>query len=266
MKTTMKRFVFPFATLFLLGWMMTEPDPQSTNEHLVMSVLWFQTSAEMRALSYQTFYFAKTQLDADRQVQKKGDRRRAVVVDVDETVLDNSPHSAKTILENKSFPYGWSEWVNRANAEALPGAVEFMNYAVEKGYDVFYVSNRTAKDELAGTMTNLRDRGFPQADSSHILLRTTESSKEGRRELIRKTHDIVLLLGDNLNDLDLAFERKATDDRFKEVDRLKAEFGPRYIVLPNPMYGEWESAAYKYQRGLSDDEKGRMRRAALKSF
>ncbi len=266
MKTTIKRFVLPWITLFLLGWMMTEPDPQSANEHLVMSVLWFQTSAEMRALSYQTFYFAKTQIDADRQGQKKGEKKRAVVVDIDETVLDNSPHSAKMILENKSFPYGWSEWVNLANAQALPGAVEFMNYAVEKGYDVFYVSNRTAKDEFAGTMKNLRDCGFPQADSGHILLRTTESSKEGRRELIRKTHDIALLLGDNLNDLDSVFERKATDDRFKEADRLKSEFGPRYIVLPNPMYGEWESAVYKYQRGLSEDEKGRLRRSAFKSF
>jgi len=266
MNTTIKRFVLPFTGLFLLGWMMTEPDPQSANEHLVMSVLWYQTAAEMRALSYQTFYFAKMQLDLDRQNTGKGTRGRAVVVDVDETVLDNSPHSAKMILENKSFPYRWTDWVNRANAEALPGAVEFMNYAVEKGYDVFYVSNRTEKDELAGTIKNLRERGFPQADSSHILLRTTESSKEGRREMIRKTHEIVLLLGDNLNDLDSAFERKMVEDRFKETDRLKAEFGPRYIVLPNPMYGEWEGAAYKFQRGLSDDDKGRLRRAVLKSF
>jgi 5'-nucleotidase (lipoprotein e(P4) family) len=156
--------------------------------------------------------------------------------------------------------------VNRATAEAIPGAIEFMQYAVEQGYDVFYVSNRAAKDELAGTMKNLRARGFPQADSGHVLLRTAESSKEGRRELIRKTHDIVLLLGDNLNDLDSAFERKATDVRFTEADRLKSEFGPRYIVFPNPMYGEWESAAYKYQRGLSDDEKGKLRRSALKGF
>jgi 5'-nucleotidase (lipoprotein e(P4) family) len=170
------------------------------------------------------------------------------------------------ILENKSFPYGWTEWVNLARAEALPGAVEFMTYAVEKGYDVFYVSNRTEKDELAGTIKNLRDRGFPQADSAHILLRAGESSKEGRRETIRRTHDIVLLLGDNLNDHDSAFERKLTDERFRETDRLKAEFGRRYIVLPNPMYGEWESAAYKFQRGLSDDRKAELRRSMLKSF
>ncbi|MEX2115372.1 MAG: HAD family acid phosphatase, partial [Bacteroidota bacterium] len=202
----MKRLILPFTALFLLGWMMTEPDPQSGNEHLVMSVLWYQTAAEMRALSYQTFYLAKMQIDLDRQTQRKGGRGRAVVVDIDETVLDNSPHSAKMILENKSFPYGWTEWVNRAEAEALPGAIEFLRYAVDKGYDVFYVSNRTVKDELEGTMKNLRVCGFPQADSSHILLRAAESSKEGRREMIRKTHDIVLLLGDNLNDLDSAFE------------------------------------------------------------
>ena len=266
MNTTIKRFILPFTGLFLLGWMMTEPEPQSANEHVVMSTLWYQTAAEMRALSYQTFHLAKMQIDLDRQVQKKAERRRAVVVDIDETVLDNSPHTAKMILENKSFPYAWTEWVNRAEAEALPGAVDFLNYAVEKEYDVFYVSNRAAKDEFDGTLRNLRARGFPQADSGHVLLRSAESSKEGRREMIRRTHDIALLLGDNLNDIDSVFERKLTDDRSKEVDRLREEFGPRYIVLPNPMYGEWESAAYKYQRGLSTDEKGRLRRSALKSF
>lgn len=266
MTISMKRLILPFTALFLLGWMTTEPEPPSANEHLVMSVLWYQTAAEMRALSYQTFHLAKMQIDLDRQIERKNGRKRAVVVDVDETVLDNSPHSAKMILENKSFPFGWTEWVNLARAEALPGAVEFMTYAVEKGYDVFYVSNRTEKDELAGTIKNLRDRGFPQADSAHILLRTGESSKEGRRETIRRTHDIVLLLGDNLNDHDSAFERKLTDERFRETDRLKAEFGKKYIVLPNPMYGEWESAAYKFQRGLSDDRKAELRRSMLKSF
>lgn len=265
MRKTIKHLTLPIIAVLFLGWMTREPDP-SANEHLVMSVLWFQTSAEMRAISYQTFHLARLQLDMDHQQREKGGRKGAVVVDVDETVLDNSPHTAKMILENKSFPYAWTEWVNKAEAEELPGAAEFLRYAVSKGYDVYYVSNRTEKDELEGTIKNLSLRGFPQADKEHVLLRASESSKEARRELIRKTHDIVLLIGDNLNDHNAVFERKPTGERAAEVDRLKAEFGSRYIVLPNPMYGEWESAAYKYQRGLTSEQKAKLRWDALKSF
>lgn len=266
MKTALQRLGFLAAAALVLGLAGTPAAPPSLNEHAVMSVLWYQTSAEMRAISLQTFQFARLLIDEYDAKNPKSSRGRAVVVDVDETVLDNSPHSAKMILEDKAFPFAWTEWVNRAEAEALPGSVEFLNYAVSKGYDVFYVTNRQAPEEYAGTARNLQLRGFPQADSVHILLKTTESSKKARRDRIRKTHDIVLLIGDNLNDHASVFEKKSIQKRMEEVDRLRAEFGTRYLVLPNPMYGEWEGAVYGYQWGASAEEKDRMRKEALKSF
>jgi 5'-nucleotidase (lipoprotein e(P4) family) len=246
-------------------WPSIAPSQTDRNEHLVMPVLWFQRSAEMRALSYQAFNLARLRLDEDRALNK-GVRKRAVVVDIDETLLNNSPHMGKLIKENGVFPYAWTEWVNRAEAEPLPGTLEFLTYAVSKDYDVFYVSNRSAKTETAGTAENLKKKGFPQVLPDHIMLKEEQSSKEGRRNAIEKTHEIVLLIGDNLNDLASVFEKKSVDDRAGEVDKVKDQFGNRFIVLPNPMYGDWENAVYEYRRGLSDKEKDELRRSALKYF
>lgn len=267
-RTMIQRAFLPVLVLFVLSgheWSSGPPSETGRNEHLVMPVLWFQKSAEMRALFYQSFNLARLRLDEDR-AQNKGTRKRAVVVDIDETLLDNSPHMGKLIKDNEAFPYAWTEWVNRAEAEALPGAVEFLTYAASKGYDVFYVSNRSAKTETDGTVANLKKKGFPQVLADHIMLKEEQSSKEGRRNTIEKTHEIVLLMGDNLNDLASAFERKSVADRFGEVDKAMEKFGTRFIVLPNPMYGDWESAVYEYRRGLSDKEKDELRRSALKGF
>jgi len=246
-------------------WSSIAPPGSGRNEHLVMSVLWFQRSAEMRALFYQAFNLARVRLDQDRAAIKK-ESKRAVVVDIDETLLDNSPHMGKLIADNEIFPYAWTDWVNRAEAEPLPGAVEFLTYAVSMGYDIFYVSNRSAKTETEGTIENLRKKRFPQVSSDHIMLKEEQSSKEERRRTIEKTHEIVLFIGDNLNDLDSVFEKKSVADRSVEVDRAKDKFGSKFIVLPNPMYGDWESAIYEYRRGLSDEEKSAGRKMFLKLF
>lgn len=261
----MKSVLQSVAVISLITISASTWTPTSENEHQMMAVLWFQASAERRALCYQAFQTARYQLDRDAE-SRSGERRGAIVVDIDETVLDNSPHSAKMILENKSFPSGWAEWVNKAEAEPIPGALEFLRYAESKGYGIFYVSNRSAENEIEGTIRNLSVLGFPQADSAHILLQEGRSGKEIRRQKVLKTHDIVLLIGDNLNDLADVFEKKSIDDRFAETDRLRDEFGTRFIVLPNPMYGEWESAVYQYKRGLNPEGKNSLRRSTLRSF
>jgi len=258
--------LIPLFLFVFLGNDCSSADPdKGRNDHLVMSVLWFQNSAEMRALSYQAFNLARLRLDQDR-VQNKGVKKRAVVIDIDETLLDNSPHMGKLIKDNEVFPYAWTEWVSRAEADPLPGAVEFLAYAVSKGYDIFYISNRSAKTESDGTIENLKKKGFPQVLPDHVMLKEEESSKEARRNAVKKTHEIALLIGDNLNDLATVFEKKSIADRSSEVDMLKEEFGKKFIVLPNPMYGDWENAVYKYGRGLSDKEKDQLRKLALKDF
>ena len=242
------------------------------NEYQVGTVLFMQKAAEFRALAYQAFNLGRWQLDADFDKKNiktlpKAERKmtRAVVVDVDETVLDNSPHQAELIKNRMPFTNTvWTAWVNRRQAKPIPGAVEFLKYANSKGVRVFYVSNRN-EAEKQGTIDNLKAVGFPDVSDETVLIRTTESGKEPRRQSIAAKHRIVLLMGDNLNDFSNVFERKSVADRFSEVERVKDLWGKRFIVLPNAMYGDWESAIYEYGR-LSEVEKTQKRLSALESY
>ncbi len=267
----MKSLVFRTLTLAMALMLALNscqaPRSQNTsakNEHLVMATLYLQTAAEARALRYQAFNLATLRLKQALS-RVRFAKKPAVILDIDETILDNSPYEAYLIKSNQSFPAGWAAWVNRAQAAALSGAREFLHFADQKGVDIFYVSNRRIKF-LQSTMQNLRKAHFPQVSKDHILLRTDTSSKEARRQAIAKTHRIVLLLGDNLNDFARVFEKKSVARRFAVTDSLRAHFGADFIVLPNPMYGEWEGALYHYHWSMSAAQKDSARKAALRAF
>jgi 5'-nucleotidase (lipoprotein e(P4) family) len=240
------------------------------NDYQIGPILFMQKAAEYRALTYQAFNIAKTYLDADNKAKKKlpkAERKktRAVVVDVDETVLDNSPHQAWLIKNGKSFNGpDWTMWCEKRSAKAIPGALDFLNYAARQGNRVFYVTNRN-QAEKASTIDNLRSAGFPDVSEETVMTRETESTKEPRRQKIMEKHRIVILMGDNLSDITQAFERKSVADRFAEVDKVREMWGGKFIVLPNAMYGEWENAVYEYKR-LTESEKAAKRLDAMETF
>jgi 5'-nucleotidase (lipoprotein e(P4) family) len=233
-------------------------------DYMLLAVLWYQTSAEMRALCYQAFNTARISLDQITE-SYKGTKRLAVVVDIDETMVDNSPYEAQNVLGNFGYPERWGEWIEQASATALPGAVEFMKYAVSKNVDVFYISNRKLSEKDA-TIKNMRSLGFPMIDDEHLLLRDKTSSKNERRDKVSSTHEIIMLIGDNMNDFSGVFENKTAANRFEETDKNKSQFGKRFIVLPNPMYGDWESAVLKYNFNLTNEQKDSVRKANLKGM
>jgi 5'-nucleotidase (lipoprotein e(P4) family) len=243
------------------------PSPAShpTNEHTVQAVLWVQRSGEYRALCHQAFNLARRVLDEELKANP-APKKRAVVVDIDETVLDNSPYQARLIKTRQGYATAtWRQWVDLARAEAMAGAVEFLKHAASRGIEVFYISNRRA-EEHAGTLANLRAKGFPHADDAHLLLRTAEGSKTKRRAAVSATHEIILLMGDNLNDFSDVFEGKDPAGRIAEVEKLAKEFGRRFIVLPNPLYGDFEDSIYRYNRSLPEAEKDTLRKGALKDY
>ena len=247
------------------------PSVQATvdNEYQAGATLWMQKAGEYRALAYQAFNLARWQLDADldkKNVKKlpkvEQKKLRAVMVDIDETVLDNSPAQAANIKNRLPFVLkDWYAWGEMRKAKAIPGSVEFLNYAASKGVKVFFVSNRDAVQKQA-TMDNLKNVGFKDVTDDNVLLRTNESSKEARRQIILQKYRIVFFIGDNLDDHSNVFERKSVADRFAEVDKAKDLFGKRYIILPNAMYGTWEGAIYDY-KSLTDTEKTAKRVNAL---
>ena len=246
----------------------TQPQTETASvEYQIGAILFMQKAAEYRALCYQAFNWARMSLDSDEKTKKKlpkAERRkqRAVVVDVDETVLDNSPAQVVQVKNRLPFiPSNWTSWVNMRRAKAIPGAIDFLKYAESEGARVFYVTNRNDIEKPA-TIDNLKALGFPDVSEETVMVRTNESSKEARRQTIMQKYRIALLIGDNLDDLAQAFERKSVADRFTEVDKVREMWGRKFIVLPNAMYGTWENAIYEYQR-LTEAQKAEKRANAL---
>ena len=241
--------------------------PATDLDYQTAAVLYMQKAAEYRALAYQAFNVARMQLDADTRNMRRLPRRerrmpRAIVVDIDETVLDNSPAQAYGIKNNVPFnTKDWYAWGEMRKARAIPGSLDFLNYAVSRGVKVFYISNRDEVQKQA-TIDNLKTLGFRDISTDNVMLRTTESSKDARRAAASARHRVVMLVGDNLDDFTSAFERKSIADRFSEVEKAGAQWGTRFIVLPNAMYGTWENAIYEYQR-LTEAQKAEKRAAAL---
>lgn len=256
-------FPILFFVLALTSCNCYEKKTEVNNDNLLYATLYQQKSAEVVALCHQAYNFAELRL---KQILENNpyDKPLAIVVDVDETVLDNSPFEAKCILENTDYPKYWKEWCENISAKAIPGAVEFLNYAKSKGVETFYITNRKI-EFLKATMENLKSHGFPCTDEEHMLLRTDESNKEKRRLEVLKTHEIVILMGDNLNDFSDVFDKKSREERHQLVSSMRTEFGKKFIVLPNAMYGSWVDALLKYER-LSKEEKVERLKAELESF
>ena len=222
---------------------------------LLLSVLWFQKSAEMQALYYQGYNIAKTSL-TEKLVKSDNNLPKAVIMDIDENILDNSPVEAFQVIENVPFSDSlWLAWVKKACARPLPGVMDFVRYAESKGVEIFYVTNRKSPEEYEPTLNNLLGMGFPFADSIHIMLKTNVSSKEARRKALSEKYDVLLLIGDNLADFDEVFDKREDDLGFGAVRENMNKFGDRYIILPNPMYGPWINAAIKKAAGKSMREK-----------
>ncbi len=225
----------------LLGCERKTEQSSSSQDQLINAVLWYQHAEEMEAIYHQSFNWARYILE-QKMNKKQEDRDYAVIVDIDETMLDNSPYEAWCILNNESYSSeSWKEWTSQASADALPGAVAFSRFADSLGVDVFYISNRHI-DETDATLKNLKKEGFAFANREHLLLKDTTSNKDPRRNIVRNTHEIILLMGDNLGDFDHIFDHRENQSGLKNVRAMKEKFGFQFIVLPNPMYGKWERA------------------------
>lgn len=240
-----------------------------SSSHLVAdgklwSSLFQQRAAEYQALCLQAFNIAR--LRTDQALQQPSAKPRAIITDIDETFLDNSPYAVHQALAGKDYEAAsWYEWTAKGMADTLTGGLAFFTYAASKGIEIFYVTNREEPDR-AGTLANLQRFKFPFADNQHLVLRKEFSSKETRRQEIARNYEIILLLGDNLADFSPLFDKKTETERAQNVQSLATEFGKKFIVLPNANYGGWEDAIYQNKRDWSPAQKDSLIKAALKTY
>lgn len=254
----MKQSSMFFAALLLVVVGCTDgPKENCKNLMGAQALLWTQYSAEAEALYLQGYHIAEDIVrnyhPSDHQLPP------AVVLDIDETVLDNSPFNVNMLQEG--FDYSeerWAEWCERREATPLPGAIEFLYLADSLGIEVFYVSNR-AGSLMEATIDNMVEYGFPNADTSHLLLKSQTSSKDERRAVIRTDFEIILLLGDNLGDFDGIFDDRSVNDGKQAVHAHSNDFGTRFIIFPNPVYGTWLRGVFPEGKPGEDEILGKLR-------
>jgi acid phosphatase len=231
------------------------------------SVLWAQTSPEYQIAAAQGYVLAKEMLDKGLQdptwtaaLEQVGDYSvlpPAVILDVDETILDNFPFQARLVQINKDWsPEMFLEWVYQANANAVPGSVEFIKYAIDRGVEVFFVTNRSSNLEEV-TRENLSRIGIPENHEVDTLLTKDEvdgwgSDKTSRREFLADQYRIILLIGDDANDFLGGTRNIEPNRRVKLVSQYTEYWGTKWITIPNPVYGSWDRAVYGFDPYLSE--------------
>lgn len=243
----------------------TTAGPEATPAHDNLdSVLWLQTSTEYAAATTGIYAAATRALQAMAEAEPARVRRMAVVLDVDETVLDNSPYQGQLVFDNATYDSeSWDGWIELRTAGAVPGVVDFLRTSQALGVHVAFITNRrcrprpgTADDcpQVEDTLANLRAVGI-ETGATTLLIRgdrpsaecrpflsaaeredgTWSGDKTSRRTCVALDYDIVMLFGDQLGDF-VETEGKGGRDLAAEYGDY---WGTTWFMLPNPTYGGW---------------------------
>lgn len=238
---------------------------EKTHENL-NSTIWIQTSVEYKMLCEQAFKMAFNNVQkalsdntwtASLEQSKEYEKLLpAIIVDVDETILDNSPHQARLIKSDAAYSDStWQIWVSEVKAKAIPGAKKFLTDVKNLGIKVFFVTNRVLEDP---TVENLQKEIYPEIYSDDVFCKKEKpewgSSKVERRKEIGKKFRVLLLVGDDYNDF--AYLGKVSPE--KRVEKSKEHetyWGEKWFIIPNPTYGNFDKSIWGYNYELNDSAK-----------
>ena len=245
-----------------------------TPSDLLLATLWTQRSVEFKGNALTVYMLGRIRLDqalADKNwtaapAEQKGDYQNlppAVILDVDETAVDNSLYQVWMMKNGKTFSVKtWNEFCDAQISRAIPGAVEFTKYAESKGVKIFYVTNRGVETEKS-TRENMEKLGFPMGGNVDTFLMQNErpdwgSQKGTRRAVITKDYRVLLNFGDNFGDFD---DRHRTSEavRLKAFEENKERWGREWLVIANPTYGSFDTAPFghDFKTPLPDQRKAK---------
>jgi 5'-nucleotidase (lipoprotein e(P4) family) len=254
-----------------------EPQPSD----LLLATLWLQDSVEYRGNALTAYTLARLRLDqalADKSwtaapVEQKGDfagLTPAVVLDIDETVLDNSLYQVWLMKARQTFSLKtWNQFCAAQVSRAIPGAAQFTKYADSKGVKVFYISNRGVETK-ADTRKNMEKLGFAMGGNVDTFLMQGEkpewgSQKGTRRAVVARDHRIVLNVGDQFGDFDDRY-RTSPAERLKAFEENEDRWGRDWVMLANPTYGSFDTAPYGHDFKKSQEEQRKAKWAVLESW
>lgn len=255
-----RKILFPLVAM-ILALPVQAQDSQSAAENsrnnLMMAMAWKQTAAEFRALYHQGFNLARLRVELALAQRKDNSTPLAVISDVDETLLLANDYWGYLIEQGQDFfdDAIWDRWVAENRAVASPGALEFLRFCESNSVEVFYVSNRDqgeTTDQLV--IENLNAAGFPYVDKQHLRVLRESSDKEAVQQQIREDFEVVVLLGDNLNDFARKYYSTDVEQRLALMEEDKNRYGQQYILFPNPTDGHWIRAIFGESEPPASDE------------
>jgi 5'-nucleotidase (lipoprotein e(P4) family) len=202
-------------------------------------IRWVQRSAEYYALVLQAYRAATTRVEQQAPLHRAG--TWAVILDADETVISNLQYQIERVGQGYSAE-SWAAWVHRREATPLPGAASFLARVHALGGRVAIVTNRF-ESECADTVALFRTHSLT---FDAVLCRPDKgpSDKTPRFEAVAAGKsgaspaplEIVAFVGDNILDFPQLTQAVRNGGAAPFAD-----FGVRFFMLPNPMYGSWEA-------------------------
>ena len=199
------------------------------SEKLPNDIRWVVESKEYKNLCRQIYRYASSQLENNyTNTFYKG--KPAIIMDLDETVLDNSQYQVEIFNKGESFNMkSWSNWVKRAEADLIPGSKAFINRARSLGYQLIFISNRMDK-RLKSTKQNMKNLGIFHKDDIYLLRLNKKDTKDIRRSEVYKGTNRMAMYGH--------FEvMMYLGDAMGDFNRIKSN--RKNFIFPNPMYGKW---------------------------
>lgn len=247
----------------------TADENESTDDGLrnplLWALAWKQTAAEFGALCHQAYNIARLRVDMALRRRESDDKPLAVIADMDDTIIHAKNYWGHLIEEGLDFfdDAIWDEWLPKNLITAVPGSLDFFAYCDERNVEVFYVTSRDQGDRTYEYALNqLRLLNFPYADAEHLTVYRDTSDKTPTRQAVSAGHQIVLMLGDNLNDYKRDYYVADVDERYALMERDKNEYGEKFILLPNPTDGHWVRAIFGESEPEPTDENRRILRSA----
>ena len=226
---------------------MISPILNAQQNNLAYSVAWKQTAAEHAALYYQGFNIARMQVEAALSKRSDFGKPLAIISDVDETLLLSNSYWGYMVASGNDFfnDVEWDDWVEEDLFTPSPGSIEFAEFCRLNDVDIFFVTNRNQGESTFDlARRNLETAGFGSVESDHLIVLRESSNKEIIQQQIMQDYEVVVLLGDNLNDFSRDYYVTDVGERRLLASENRRNFGAKNIIFPNPTDGHWVRAIF----------------------
>ncbi|MFQ5640065.1 MAG: HAD family acid phosphatase [bacterium] len=247
MQTTRQVFNSQILAILILIYSLSAACAQEPKK-LPNDIKWMTKSIEYSAICMQTY---RNAWQAVKDAAESQTQNWVVVLDIDETVLDNSPYAIQLYENSKPFTEeSWAKWVYREEAALVPGAKAFIDSVRTLGpkAHIAYITNRLSEYDHA-TKQNLKKYGLFQEDDILLARMGSEDTKENRRRCLETGTDrckkngpcvILALVGDHIRDFVPVYGSKNVFQYWNNDLKEDTNWGKKYFMLPNPNYGAWQ--------------------------